>query len=356
MAWNRPTLTDLIAQTEANFVSRLSLTSAPLTRSVVRAFARVLAGATHLLFGALQYLVKQLFPDTSDGDFLARQASLFIGDKIPAGFAQASATVTGANGTLIPALTALVRSDGVTYTTDAGATISGGTATVDVTADDAGAEGTLTAGVTLQLESPITGVSSAVTVVASTVDGSDVETDDAYRERLQEYFLNPPSGGTEADWIRWSKEVSGVTRVWPIANGAGAGTVLVRFARDNDASPIPDAGEVAALQTHLDAVKPLTATPVAQAPINAPLNLTLSITPDNSGTRAAVSAELVDLLQRTATPGTNASPTPTTTTLSQIDIAISSADGVTSFVRTLPVANFTPSAGGLATLGTITWV
>ena len=50
-----------------------------------------------------------------------------------------------------------------------------------------------------------------------------------------------------------------MTRAWCTPNGMGAGTVVVRFVRDDDDDPIPDAGEIEAVRAHIEAQRPVTA-------------------------------------------------------------------------------------------------
>lgn len=349
MAFARPTLSDLVTRIQADFVSRLSLTGAVLRRANVYVLSRVMAGAAHMLHGHLDFLARQLFPDKSEAEFLTRQASLFIGAPIPAGFAKGTLTCTGTNTTVIPAGSALQRSDGAVYTTDADVTIALGTATPSVTSVLAGADQTLTVGVVLAFQSPIAGVDSSAVVVTSTQDGSNTETTEELRVRLLAYFATPANGGSDADYIAWAKTVSGVTRVWVSDQELGPGTVSIRFARDNDVSPIPDSGEVAAVQAAIDARKPAHATPTVIAPTASPLNFTVHIVPDTAATEAAVTAELTDMLLRTGAPGV-------TTLLSGIQTAVGSAADVTDYTVTVPAANVTHTANQLPTIGIVTFV
>lgn len=349
MAFERPTLSELVERIEQDFVSRLDRAGAVLRRAIVYVLARVLAGAAHMMHGHLEYLSKQMFPDISDEAFLLRQGALFGITRTSPVFAQGTVTVTGTNGTDVPAGTVLLRSDGTEYTTDSLVTIGSGTATPSVTASVASADGTLVVAMELTFESPIAHVDSVATVASSTVDGSDEEDIEDYRIRVLERTDEPPHGGNDADYVAWAKEVSGVTRAWVTPLGLGPGTVLVRFVRDDDVSPIPDAGEVAAVQAKLDEEAPAHATVTVAAPVAAPLALTIALTPNTSATRAAVTAELEDFLARTAEPGV-------TTLVSQIDVAIGTAAGVTNFVRTVPAADVTHTDEQLATLGTITWL
>ncbi len=356
MSFQRPTLGDIVARTQADFVSRFELLGAVLRRSVVFVLSRVIAGATHMLHGHLEYLGRQLFPDQSDDAFLVRQASLFGITKNAPSFARATATATGSNGNVAPAGSKLTRSDGTEYTLDADATISSGTATLAVTAVLAGADPTLAADVVLSFESPIAGIDSTATVTASTADGSDQESTDELRVRLLARMAEPPHGGTVADWIAFAKLVTGVTRVWVTPFGLGPGTIVVRFVRDDDVgSIIPDSGEVADVQASLDLNGPAHATPTAVAPTLAPLAVNLHIVPDTTASRAAVAAELADLFVRTAAPGA-------VTLLSAIETTIGSALAPfgtfavpSDFTLTAPAIDTTHTTNQLPALGTITW-
>jgi uncharacterized phage protein gp47/JayE len=349
MPFVRPTLPELVDRIQADLVSRLMLTAPILRRSLVYVLARVLAGATHMLHGHLEFLGKQVFPDQSDGDFLVRQAAIFGISRKPAAFASGSLDVTGTNGAIIPAGSVILRADGVAYETEGEVTIAAGFASPTINAVAAGADGSCEAGVELSFESPIAGVeATAIVAAGGIVGGSDEESDDDLRTRLLERLREPPHGGSKADYIAWAKEVAGVTRAWCFPLELGAGTVVVRFVRDDDASLIPDAGEVATVQAHIDEVRPVTATVTVQAPIADALNYTISITPNTTAVRAAVEAELKDLLLRIAEPG-GVIPR------SQIEVAIGTADGVTDFEVTVPAADVVHGAGHMAVHGAITW-
>jgi uncharacterized phage protein gp47/JayE len=195
----------------------------------------------------------------------------------------------------------------------------------------------------------VAGVNSTATVASGAiVNGSDEETDAQLRARLLERMRTPPHGGAAADYIAWALEVQGVTRAWVYPLEGGPGTVTVRFVRDDDAPIIPDTGEVAAVQAHLDEVRPVTATLTVAAPTAVPLNYTISITPDTAAIRAAVEAELVDLLRRDAKPGGSILK-------SQIEVAVGVAEGVKDFTVSVPAGDVVHSTGQLATHGVITW-
>ncbi len=351
MSFERPTLPELVDRVQQDFVSRLELAGAVLRRSVVHVFARVVAGASHMLHGHLDYLGRQIFADTADETFLTRQGGIFGVARNPPEFATGEVTITGTNGTVIPAGTVLIRADGTEYTTDAEETIASGTATADVTASVAAEDGNCDAATELSFESPISGADSVVTVaVGGLSGGADLEDVEDYRVRVLERMRSPPHGGAEADYIAWAKEVSGVTRAWVYPSANGAGSVVVRFVRDDDDSgPIPDSGEVTTVQDYIDERRPVTAAVTVAAPVAAPVAFTIEVTPDTSDVREAVEAELEDLMRREAEPGA-------TLLLSAIRTAIGNAEGLEDYALTVPAADVTHTTSQIPTVGTITWV
>lgn len=348
MAFTRPTLTELVDRIQQDFVSRLPLAGAVLRRSMVYVLARIMAGAAHMLHGHLEWLALQLFADTAERAYLLRMGRLYGMTPTAATFATGTVTLTGTNATVVPAGTVLLSPDGYEYTTNADATISSGTATAAVTASLAGATYTLTVGLQLSFESPVSGADSTATVASSVADGNDEETTEAFRIRFLARLRTTPQGGAEADYVAWAKEVAGVTRAWVYPSESGAGTVTVRFMRDNDVDPIPSAGEVTTVQAYIDALRPVTATLTVSAPVAAPLAFTIAVTPNTTAVKAAVTAELEDLLLREAEPGV-------TLELWRIRQAIGSASGLTSYTLTSPAADVTHTVSQIPTLGTITW-
>lgn len=348
--FTRPTLQQLIDRIAADIEARLPGADARTRRSNLAVLARTQAGAIHGLYGYLDFLSRQVMPDTAEAEILDRHASLRGVTRTPSTAATGNITLTGTNGIVVPTGTELQRSDGALYKTTADATIASGTATAAVIASALGAAGNAIVGIVLTLTSPIAGITNTATVAAGgLVSGTDQETDADLLVRLMEKIQTPPHGGAKADYVGWAKEVSGVTRAWCFPLEGGAGTVYVRFVRDNDASIIPDAGEVAAVQAHLDDVRPVTAVVTVAAPTAVPLNLTIDLTPDTTAARAAVTAEIQDLVKREAAPGG-------TLLLSHIREAISLAAGETNHVLTVPAADVTYTNSQIGTMGTITWV
>ena len=349
MAYARPSLTEIIERKIADLDSRLPTASARLRRSVLNALLRASAAVEHGLYGFINWLSRQIIPDTAEADMLERHANWWGITRVAASAATGSVTVTG-SGT-ITAGTVLQRADGIEYTVDSEVVISS-SGSVDVTCSTPGADGNATSGTSLSFVSPIAGIDSIATA-GDLTGGADIETDDALRARLRERVQQPPHGGALHDYIAWAKEVAGVTRVWPKANWLGAGTVGVFFVRDNDPSIIPDAAEVQAVQDYIDTVRPVTADVTVIAPIEASQDMTISISPNDSTTQAAIEAELSDLFSRESNvEDGNGSGT---ILISHIREAISVAAGENDHAMVTPTADITLSIGEIATLGTITF-
>lgn len=360
MAFERPTLKELVTRIREDFRTRmelLPLASAVLRRAVVHVVATVWAGATHMLHGHLEWTSKQLFVVDADRDSLVRQAAPYQLFPKPATFATGTIEATGTNGTDIPAETAFRRNDGAEFLTTADATISGGAANLSVQAKKAGAAGNTDAGAILTIETPIAGLDADATVDSSGLTGGgDAETTEEFRTRLIQRLREPPEGGAEHDYIAWAEEVPGVTRVWVYPNENGLGTVYVRFVRDDDGTGsaiLPSAGEITAVQAKLDEERPITAEVTALAPTALTTPFTLSITPDNSSTREAVENALAELFQGDAEAGDGEGRG--TIFLSRMQVAIGATTGVTDFSLASPSADVVPSLGQLPILGTVTF-
>jgi len=348
--FTRPTLPTLIDRAQGDIEANLPGTDARLRRSNLNVMARLIAGTSHGLHGHLAWMAEQILPDTAETDYLDRWATLWLDQPRKAAVAAAgSVTFTGTSGVIVPAGTSLLRADGAEYTTDAEATISAGTVTTAITAVKPGAAGNADAGVTVTITTPIAGITSAATVAAGGLTGgTDIEDDDDLRARVIARMKAPPHGGAVFDYETWALEVAGVTRAWVSPLELGLGTVTVRFVRDDDVSLIPDAGEVTTVQNYIDARRPVTAAVTVVAPVAVPLDFGIAVTPNTAAVKAAVEAELTDLLRREAEPGG-------TILLSHVREAISIAAGETNYTMTAPAADVTHTTGQMATLGAITW-
>jgi uncharacterized phage protein gp47/JayE len=349
MAFDRPTLTQLIDRGAAEFESRIPGVLVRLRVGVLSVLNRVIAGGLSALYKYAERLNDQVWPDKCDALELPRHGARWGIAQIGAGASVGVGQFSGADGAVIPLGTLVQRGDAVQYTTTAVGTIAAGVASVPLMAVVAELNGDAPVGTSLTLTSSVPGINAAATVSTAMAGGADVESIEAWRARILARIRKPPQGGADYDYEAWTLEVPGVTRVWVNPGEQGPGTVVVRFVRDDDASPIPDATEVAAVQAHLDALRPTTAACYVVAPIAVLQNYTIGLTPNSAAVKAAVEAELKSLYRNEAAPGC-------TMLLSHEREAVSAAAGETDNVITVPAANQVYATGQLPMLGAITWL
>lgn len=150
------------------------------------------------------------------------------------------------------------------FQTSASAVIGGGgTVDVPVVAVNTGVAGNVAGGTITQLNSPNASI-TALTNAAGTSGGSEVETDDSYRNRILLEFSQSQGAGNQSDYLRWALAYPGVgnATVQPIWAGAGTVRVIVSDQFNNPVSGTVVSG----LQAQLD---PIAGQGAGLAPIGA---------------------------------------------------------------------------------------
>lgn len=301
-----------------------------------------------------QWIVRQMFPDTADSDYLERYAGLRGITRKVANVAAGSITFSGTPGSAVPIGTEAKTAAGVAYlTTAAGVIGAGGTVDIAAQAAAAGTAGNQAAATALTLTAAPGGVLSSA-AIASMTGGTDIETEASLLSRLLFILRNPPCGGAAHDYYTWAMNVSGVTAAYVYSNRRGLGTTDVVILTTGG---IPDAGLVASVQAYIDAdtVRPVQAGFLAFAPTAVPVNIAGALTLAAGYTLAAVGAAINTALSAyfsTLKPGDTAY-------LNRIRAIISDTPGVVDFNLTAPIGNTVALVDAthtqLATLGTTTW-
>jgi len=348
MPFDRPSPFAIRDRLAAEVELALPGADARLRRSMEEVLVRVIAVGSHELHGHLDWISRQILPDTAEDAELARHAAIWGVARLAAAAATGDATFTGIAGTIIPAGTELRRSDDARFALVAAAEVGGGgSVTAAVVALVVGAAGNSAAGTSLTLLAPVAGVTpSAVVAAGGLAAGADAETDAALRARLLARIQNPPRGGSRTDYLAWALAVPGVERAWVFPLQLGAGTVGVTFVTTGGA--VPDAPLVAAVQAALDAERPVTAAVTVFAPATQAVAVTIALDPDTVAIRTAVLAELEDFFVREADPGG-------TLHVSRLSAAISAAAGEFSHILSAPAADVSLPGGTIAVLGAVTW-
>ena len=231
------------------------------------------------IYATIDYAMQTFLLQTNEGEYLELRAAEYGISRKAGTKAAVSITVTGVDGTNIPAGTRMLTTDGLMFVTDEEATIAEGETAIPATAEKAGAQYNVAAGKIAYLFTNIEGVSSITNNVAA-VGGSDDESDEALRNRILMRLQMPATSGNAYHYRLWAMEVDGVgaAKVLPLWNGAG--TVKVVLAS-------PDMGAVSAeiitaAQSHIEECRPIGAdvTVVSAAAKNINVSATVEISAD----------------------------------------------------------------------------
>lgn len=359
MAFEIPTLRALVTRTAAAFRANLKGSDAALWPNNVAVTAKVIAGAVWEPFAFLEYISRQILVHTADGDWLERHGYDYGITRLPASYARGRVTLTGTNGTLVPAGLVLQRADGVRYMTTSGGTVASGVVEVAVSCDTVGRTGNAAGGVTLALIGVFPGLTLEHTVAASGIGGgADTESDESLRARILFRKRMPPRGGARHDYVAWARDVAGVTRVFvdAVTVTNGRSSVGVWFMMDDAyADGLPQSADVAIVAAYIDTVRPAGARVDVAAPVPVAINITISgLTPDTATVRSAVYAELADLFRREGRVSTTEHPA--TVYRSKIWESVSAATGEDHHTVSAPASDTVLGLGRIAVLGTVTFV
>lgn len=184
-----------------------------------------------------------MFPEWAWGTWLDLHGQQKGVARKPAGFATGSVTITGTEGTRLPqgfivCTAATENTSSVLFSLNEEVIIPDtGTKTVGVTAVVAGTGSNVSAGSVVIMAQPVEGVTS-ITNSAAITGGTEIESDDDYRERIVEaYALADVSFiGNDTDLIRWAKEVTGVGDCIVMPAWDGPGTIKLALI-DNNGTP-----------------------------------------------------------------------------------------------------------------------
>jgi uncharacterized phage protein gp47/JayE len=308
MAFNRPSLQELIDRAHADTVQRLTGEQVPLRRSVLRVLTRVFAAIVHNLYGHLSWLAVQVVPNARmDTQFLERNAALHgITRRAPA-TASGQINVTGLPTTLLPAGTIWHNVDGLEYQTQQQAVLNeSGAALVLVQAMEPGDEYNEAVGRTLSIAETVTGITSTALVVEPGISGGrPLGTDADLLADLLQHLRLPPHGGAAHDYVAWARQAhSAVTRVWPDPLALGANTVTIRLVTDGQPDGISPSPEVIeAVKNYIEPRRPVTTQVYVVGPLLRPLDMTLRLRPDTTELRQLVEQAIADLILTEAAPG-----------------------------------------------------
>jgi uncharacterized phage protein gp47/JayE len=360
--WSTPTLKDTRRLTRDYVLSQLGA-KAMIPNSALRIMSDAMAGLGNLAYLYLDWLAKQLMPDTSEKIWLDRHGIIWLtnadGSKgrkaatFAAGAVMFQGIPTVGIPTTVPIGTLLNGINAVQYQTTSEAIIDGsGQGTANMVALTAGVVGNLSDGDGMSLVTTINNITSAA-CYGDMLGGFDQETDEQLRERVLSRIQNPPMGGSQADYVNWALACSGVTRAWCAPMEMGIGTVTVRFLMDTtypDNHGLPTPADIATVSAYVNSKRPVT---VEDCFVLAPILffydvIIRNLDDDTPTVRGAIEASIAAMEYARSKPGQ-------TMYRAWVDEAISQALGENSHELDF-VTQIMPAPGYMPTLGTIFYV
>ena len=268
--------------------------------------AYLTAGAVAVELEGLEAQAEQttrdILPDQASEEALERHGYVFNVPRLNGERASLTVTVTSAIADTYPvaAGTQMVYSDGTLYNvTNTSVVTSGGSpsGTINVTAVDAGADGTREVADTLTFVSAPAGLNSTGAVASVVTSGTDEEAAADWAQRIVDRLRDRPASGNRADWRSWVRDYTGTdiedAYVYPLLSppksypGAGTadtpGTVTVipmgpvqgdsttntRLVPTDDASTRSSGAELTRIADYIEGTREADGT--TASPVNDPL-------------------------------------------------------------------------------------
>ncbi|CAM5764351.1 baseplate J/gp47 family protein [Bosea minatitlanensis] len=366
MAFSIPTLRDLVERTRLAFRANLPGSDAWLWPNNVGPTAKVLAGLTHEVFGYADWIARQKFALTADGDSLDLHGAELGMSRRPAAAAAGSVAVVSTAALVVDAGAVLSRSDGFTYRAASGGVLAGaGTLSLPVIAEEAGKSGIARPGTVLLALSGFSGPVTIAVGAEGVASGADAEGDEAFRQRILFRKRNPPQGGSAADYVIWASEIPGVTRVFVerLFNGPGTVRVFPLFDDDYDGGIAPPA-RIVEVAEYLDSQRPAGAALTVAAPAARVIDVEIAgLSPGGVAVEEAVRQELASTFRRLGRVTGADAPSPSMPYLATAQVfsrswiwqSAANAAGEQSHVVVDPASDIAVPIGSVPVLGSVTF-
>ena len=223
-------LEEIYQEMKACFAQRTGLEAGESCDLSARLYA--LAAQVYALYAQADWVTRQAFPQTAEGEYLDRHAQLRGLERKQAvqaqGVVRFSAGETSDYDRMIPQGTVCMTAGLIRFVTTQPAKLLTGTLFVDVPvqAVEAGAAGNVAAGAILSMAVAPTGIASCTNPQPCT-GGGDQEGDEELRQRVLESFKRLPNGANAAYYEQQAMSFDQVAAAQVIPRPRGTGTVDV---------------------------------------------------------------------------------------------------------------------------------
>ena len=305
MAFKRDSLTVIQNRVYDNYVSRFKPLDKTPRHNLLKVLANTEAGMYHQLSGDLEFLSRQIFPDTATGDYLR----LHWSDRVPPLHATAATgyvEITGQAESSVPAGMILNSKAGKRYFTEKSYVIDDtGTVMAVIRAEESGSASNLEAKQEMDI---ISTIPSSINKKAEVGDdgitgGIDKESDEQYLTRVIKSLRNSARYGKPGDFAYWAIESKmGITKAWEYKNFGVFGALLVQVVNGNQTDGIRQVEDLTAITDYISSVAPPILFTV-KTPEIVPINPVIVPDPSNTENLNLAKTRLKEFLDRTAKPG-----------------------------------------------------
>lgn len=272
--------------------------------NLVKVIANIEAGIYHSLLGDIEFLKKQIFPDTAEREYLR----LHWADRVPPLYsevASGSIVIKGVAGVSIPAGSVFTSAQGNNYFTSKAYVIGDdGTVEIEVQAQSAGTSSNLAADSKLKLTSNlIAHVESEAAVKKEIAGGTDGESDEAYLVRVLNY-LRGSSNGSSGDFASGALDASSeVVKSWEFDNFSVFGALLVVVVGGNIDTGFTQVSNIQKVQQYIEKLYPyILFTVKTPELIKLNINIRLISKEDSMANRQLISDTIKDYFDKKVQP------------------------------------------------------
>ncbi|MFD2671028.1 baseplate J/gp47 family protein [Marinicrinis sediminis] len=233
------------------------------------------------MYTQLDQVLQFGFADTTYGPFLDLRCQELGVYRKPAVRAVGEVTISGPEGTIIPAGTLLLteagtQNDSQSFMTTEEGVIVGGEVQVSAEAQKGGADGNVDANQIILVSGHLAGIVSVVNR-APFDGGANEENDQSLLNRYYDRVRKPATSGNKNQYIHWAKEVAGVSdaKVYPLWNNQ-PGTVKIVLLDEEKTAPPQEI--VDSVSTYIEEVRPIGANVMVEGAIEVPVHIQVRLT------------------------------------------------------------------------------
>ncbi len=344
------TVEEIYQEMAAAFAEATGMEAAGSGDLAVRLYA--VAAQIYAMYVQAQWVERQCFPQTAEGDDLDRHAALRGLERREAakaeGSIQFSVDTAASTGRPIPAGTVCMTAGLVRFETVEDGVLPAGelTTLVRARAVEAGAAGNAAAGTILSLAVAPVGVSRCVNPEGFS-GGTDRESDEALRERVLDSFKRMPNGANAAFYEQGALSFEGVAAAVAVPRPRGRGTVDVVVSTP---SGTPSAELLAELTDYFESRREIAVDLVVRAPEVQTVDVAVQVAVKPGADPAAVLVAAEQAMRSWFSGGQLGQPV----LRARLGALLYGVDGVENYAFTAPAADVAVAADVLPVLGTLT--